>query len=416
MPRTAGKNVVLGMLLCLCATIAASTSQSTPPRTLIFNGQFEAIQISSFCHFVYKRFYFIERLKRSVGLLKEAFVQQHILPSTLQQTLDELESLHILHHPQLATCLSEIKQKYNFKDLFILWEALQAYSAITDPNIMEEFAKLVLYIYKSFLIELLAKTPETFYVTRILNNQALIANSSLGKLLDLIDIAAQQYRNSIHPDPFSLSLPEPILTTKDDDPPLTVITEHVVERFYCNNRLNKPMELLDKLEKKFFSILTKPHRGGLYTFSYPFQHQHMQICVNKIEETQSIKPLLRTWECVKEYKHIDNATFIKEFIIAAIYIYQQVAKLLFPQTSKPTFSETAIAAIYENVDTLPIFELLDAIDHLADLCAELYPVQLSSGKESWSEWLRRQWWMPPLIAGAIAYTIISNQTTVQNHS
>ena len=72
--------------------------------------------------------------------------------------------------------------------------------------------------------------------------------------------------------------------------------------------------------------------------------------------------------------------------------------------------------IYEAIDLLPIEEILNALDEVAE---ELYPLlelYEFDPYATWQEWLQKYIWLIPIFAGKLIYTIFSKLDFIQSNA
>jgi hypothetical protein len=122
----------------------------------------------------------------------------------------------------------------------------------------------------------------------------------------------------------------------------------------------------------------------------------------------SLKPLLFLLREVKQYRQLQDEPFIRELLLLILIIYKNIlAQAANDNTEAITKSAlTTIVEISSTIDQLPIAELLNTIDMLVEeLPAFLEKYEFNSTM-TWKKWLRRYWWVPPIIIGWFGLKIL----------
>lgn len=135
-----------------------------------------------------------------------------------------------------------------------------------------------------------------------------------------------------------------------------------------------------------------------------FTHHIIMRCYQDIKLAGSLDPLLNLWKHKNIIYLLENNTcFQKEFLVLT---YQTVSSFLLStvrvdESDRSRDIMSKLTNFYYALEELPLEEILNAIETLAEevpyLCEkyELYT------EITWEDWFRKYWWAPPLIFGTI---------------
>src|SRR5439155_1518616 len=71
--------------------------------------------------------------------------------------------------------------------------------------------------------------------------------------------------------------------------------------------------------------------------------------------------------------------------------------------------------LYEKIANLPIGELLNLLDEVTDHYENLSTnYEFSNQKMTWSSWLRKYWWVPPITAVSAIVLYVKNSKVINN--
>jgi len=130
-----------------------------------------------------------------------------------------------------------------------------------------------------------------------------------------------------------------------------------------------------------------------------FQDPHVKFCCQEIKNTHSWQPLTHLWGTIESNISQEKPQEIQEFIrfvILIVYSHMREVK------AESTLENMLI--LYEKIVALPIPELLNILEILiqeSDSISTEYELA-SSGAISWSAWIRKYWWAPPIAFFALA--------------
>ncbi len=190
-----------------------------------------------------------------------------------------------------------------------------------------------------------------------------------------------------------------------------VSLDDVAMRFYLLRRLAKSMTLLHKLDKKniFLSSCGDIKGDMIYdiTDRFAFTQKNVVLCIKEIRRTKNIQPLLKLWNDIKHYRFIKSIGLIKEFSILTFVIYKNLMTHYLPEhmSLREKSVTQSLIQVYEKLDSLPLEEILNAIDLVTEELPFLWEQYQLNSDMTWKEWLKKYWWVPPLVAVTLGIRI-----------
>jgi len=335
------KRFVIGMSLLTLGIAALDTSDWLIP----------SMSIKSITGLVNRRYYFIERLRKTINLLTRIKERTEQVNSLINKIVKR--NIPIFKHERIQYSMNEIIKTRSLKPLFMVWDDFTSYRSIEDELFVEEFTK------------------EIFIITKgIFNDQAIKSHElsafSPEEILDRID--------ELFPDTLRSDL---------TDVQSHIESEQIYQRFYVIQRLFPALTLMHTIHRsKEISIIQ---------YEEKFSDSYICYIIQKIAQQNSLEPLLMLWEDIQQYKHM-NERFIKEASLLFFYTYKHFAHQLIPH--RGSFDDVVL--LYESINSLPIEEILTAIDTIHDILSD----QVSEEDERpWGTLLKKHWWIHPVLVG-----------------
>lgn len=162
----------------------------------------------------------------------------------------------------------------------------------------------------------------------------------------------------------------------------------LLSNYYFVTRLKNAITLLHKVPKDIIQEL-------------PFEHltSSSNISINQsithIKNTKKLHSLFLCWHNITSYQVIIDEKFFTEFATLVCKLLCLVAETTIDKTKTSTLE--TIINISQKIDKLPLSEILHTIDMLTDeLPAFLEKYEFNSTM-SWKIWLKKYWWIPPVI-------------------
>lgn len=324
---------------------------------------------------IYHRYYLTKRLKSSILLLRSKRVQQLIAFEQLDPAL--------FRQPKMQKTVVAIMTDKSLDALFSVWDDFCMYQHLYSSLFENELIELIYYIC------------DLIQPYRTVRSQL-----SLEQKLYVIDQAVDEaYFNKRS----SGRMPE-----RDID---EVTTDLVAKRFFIIKRLQKSMNFLEYLQQKSQDIFMQkePYQRipledntGLLAELEHFSHDRVRECIEQMCERKNLDPLLRMCKEFKQYRFAQDDTFLQEMLMNIFLVYKSLLfKDLSAQTEQVVMTEmNQVLEIYENLESLPLDETLEAIDIVTD---KLIAIQALESKQS----VNLAWIVPGIACmgalGAFAY-------------
>ena len=201
-------------------------------------------------------------------------------------------------------------------------------------------------------------------------------------------------------------------------------TEAVTLRLYHAYRLKKSFSFLRQVKcnnKADFFEANEKECCCIFISNYNFKHPDIALCIKRMETHNNLVPLMSLADEFTKLKLLQNTTFQKEFMILIFTTYRNLIvnnALKYHSPLKKSTLET-IAFLYENLENLPLEQILDAIDMLAEELPPLLEKYEFNSDMKWKEWLKKYWWVPPIFLAVfglrIAYKCATSKGTLRNY-
>ena len=313
------------------------------------------IVVCKLCEMVHERSYFLKRLKKIINLF------EHLDKSPKINTNFSDFSPELFSHPRIKSLIVSLENSTDLKAFFNLWNELYDYKYINDELLIKEFTRFTLLITKKLC-------PECY--------------TKAGNSLDIM---------------FTL--------------PKVSYTETVTIRGYYAKRLKKPIEFLSHIrcnKDSLFESVNRDHECSCVFESHiRFKHGDINQCIELMSSTNSLSPLLQLAKDFSKYRLIQDEKFNREFLLLIFGVYKNLITYNAQHKKLPINKSTLtlIAHIYENVDSLPLEQILDAIDLLSEELPHLLEKYDIKEDTNWKEWLKKNWWVPPLALSSLGIKI-----------
>lgn len=374
--------------------------------------------ISNFCNLVYRRYYFIARMRRAITLLSKINSKTSNNFSDSSESIVDIEfpKPNIFSHAKIKHCINEFAITKNFNAVIELWEELLVYKEIDDSVIVEEFARLVFLIFKNFHLHTKKEPmPKKDCELEKLHNSLVML--PLAQLIEIIDIVAELHSQKKE----DLNMIENLLadalnnTGIYEDLDKTDLkstinyypeTEIVTNRFFFIQRLAQPINLLEKLKPNSALLYSKVTNAIASILNNHLEdlrltNDEIRLAAKKIMDSKTINPIFDAWENIKEYKHAENDDFLKQFIKLTFLIYKSLLRA--SKNEELIISEAEIVQNYNEFSQLSIVDMLEKIDSLAwEINDEIREIK-KSHKKIWKTIAYRFWWLPTIITAGCVY-------------
>lgn len=141
-------------------------------------------------------------------------------------------------------------------------------------------------------------------------------------------------------------------------------------------------------------------------------HELTHLCVQKMNIYKNIDALFDTWDVfLNLFKEINPHAFLKEFAILLFSLYKNFFIEMSVCAEINRVSLLDIVNLYDHIVALPLTELLDVLDECYEQFVDTMNQCNIQQTATWSEWIVANWWVPPVVTVALAYSVIHAQIT-----
>jgi hypothetical protein len=359
-----------------------------------------------FANYVYRRYYFIHRLERIMGLFQEINRSMQLNASSVSvhmnecphppfnpETIFNFQNSFPFKHNKIKESIHNMEHEHNLKPLFLVWDEFITYKSVEDQLFVEEFTKEIFVISRNILIC-------TGICARHLPSPRSTIGLAADQLLDVIDMYVDQFLEH-KPEYNSANLETSLDPIRMPDLHQSVHIDDVALRYYHIQRLGVVFWLLNQIRAKAipiqFSYSSTPD-GVLIDSKHQFKHEYIVSCIKVMEQTNSVEPLMGLMQGVQKYKYIDDELFAREYLTLLLVTLQHL-ELRSPEIRLPAKASSI-------TDDLPLERILDALDLIAQELPALLEKYEFHSEYTWKEWLKKYWWAPAMIAGTITFKIL----------
>lgn len=276
---------------------------------------------------IYQRFYFIKRLHHAVDAL-----QNNDLRGMCFEQLDPL----VFQNKVIQNAVFQMKKTGQINSLNELWHAFEGYQYLYDSLFAKEYISLICIIYM---------IQKSYYIS--------YKSVSIEYLLSYLDYCLDSHNNC-----FDHNTREKFI--KD-----VMVTDHVAKRYFIIKRLHKVVSFVNRCCYKEPSALSVAVSIQLINQDmYYFQHVRMKEVLKRMSDSYSLEPLLEVWQECLQYRYVSDDLFVKELIRGFLLFYKI---FLLQYSFKKVDGQIVpimnhIFGLYENIDKLPLEEILEILD------------------------------------------------------
>lgn len=335
---------------------------------------------------VYRRYYFIARLDRTIKLLAK-FSQDAkapLVPLRSRHVIDDLmhtPEMQQFNHELVKNSIASMYQLRSLKPLFMVWDTFKSYKSLKDDLFVEDFSKEIFIITRT--------------IAQHLHNEDSIKSLPMDLDIvcrcDAISRLTEYIENYMHGVETYLSLPE--RGTNVSDLALNIHTDEVAFRYYALRRLDEAVQLMQNMSPE---IQKKLQDAAIAAANRSEPHKALRQ-----------RTLAQLWDDCKQYKFIDDASFIHAFAVRVslmLHASQQPEEL---EVSAPArkVNYAQLMQIYQQINKMPIEEILNGIDFLVTNASAISNSYQQSGL-SFTQWIKEYWWAPPMMIATVIFQCV----------
>lgn len=371
------KKLALTYYIALCATVITMIGET-------HNNDTDLLPIQEQTFLVYRRYYFVARLDKTIQLLAKMYHEVSVMQEMLtnkQIMFDEIVpegAYQLFAHKQIRASVKEIAHTRSFKPLFMVWDSFKSYKSLHDDLLVEDFSKEIFIITRN--------TIDSLHKHNAFRAYHMKNPNTLGERLDALTDMTYILENIV-----LIGRSEEILFRNNDvgSVHLAVRTDEVAFRFYCIHRFRKALDYLLSLPES--NLATNLVCASL-------QNRCMSFQDNKSQKISPHKGLKHVWDDIVQYKHVENEEFVHHFAVYTLMLmYCNVPEL---HTFK-SLSHADLIAMQHRIEQLPLEEILQAIDLIVKQVQTAVGHYHKSGL-TLTQWIKQYWWAPTAICATVA--------------
>jgi len=343
------KNNVYIVFFFLSATINVQQSA----------GAVNSSTIDRSTHLVFRRYYFISRLEKTISLLQEIIHNTHKSAAHRMLNCSEMPSFT---HRLVAESAYRIQQSKSLKPILVVWDDFSSYKSLEaeivigkDDLFVKEFSQQLFIIAKNILREV---KPVIYKKMPPCSHE--LADGSPEYVIDSLDYVIDLIQQE---DPF---LPMPHTKTNADIK-MHASADEINLRFYLIYRLSPALNIVNNMHQI---------------------HELSHKSKSDIAQIQS------TWTQVKQYRKIGDLEYMRNFCMLLFKVLKGAMQNSYSQSNTSPMEQIGIE------------DILYSIDIISD---ELHAVSEEYNQEkdmSFREWITKKWWIPIGTACTISLKII----------
>ena len=357
------------IVLC-CAILCALINGETP------HDDYDRLPIQEHTFLVYRRYYFVARLDKTIKLLAKMYQEVSAMQGMLagkQVFFDEIvpqETYRLFTHKQIRRSVKEILHTRSLKPLFMVWDSFKSYKSLHDDLLVEDFSKEIFIITRN-TIDSLHKHDN---LHRYKDRQLLTLEERLDALAEMTHVLE---------DLISGTPTEYVRSHDVGNIHLAVQTDEVAFRFYCIRRLRNALSYL----------LALPESDQSAHLVYASARHRFRFLQNKNYKHLPLRQSLQhSWDDVMQYKYIEDDHFMHDFAVYTLMLlYCQAPERIFK-----SLTHADLIAMQHRIEQLPLEDILKAIDLVVKQVHNVVNHYQKSGL-TLSGWLKKYWWAPSMI-------------------
>lgn len=366
---------LIALLIILHAPVSASEDES-------------ALAISDQTFLVYRRYYFIARLDKTIKLLAKFSQDAKALPVPLRNRYMIDDLMHTLemqqfNHALVKDSVTSMYQARSLKPLFMVWDAFKSYKSLKDDLFVEDFSKEIFIITRTIAQHLHDEDSIKSMPTDL---NVVCRCDAISRLTEYIE----HYMQGVE-----MRLPLQLAERKNDvsDLALNIHTDEVAFRYYALRRLHDAVQFMTSISPETQKAL----------------HEAANAAANRNESHKAVRQrtFAQLWDDCQQYKFIDDGAFLHAFAVRLslmLHAHQQnAAPELSTATRKLNYAQ--LMQIYQQINKMPIEEILNGIDFLITNASAISNDYQKSGL-SFTQWVKEYWWAPPVMIATVMFQCV----------
>jgi hypothetical protein len=345
-----------------------------------------ALPINDQTFLVYRRYYFIARLDRTIKLLAKFSQEAKAVASPLRtrHVIDELmhtPEMHQFNHVLIKDSVASMNQLRSLKPLFMVWDAFKSYKSLKDDLFVEDFSKEIFIITRTIAQHL---HDEESIKSIPMDLNIVCRCDAISRLTEYIELCMQGTL---------MRLPLPERASDVSDLALNIHTDEVAFRYYALRRLHEAAQLMLSADPELQKSL----------------HEAATAATNRSEQHKALRQrtFKQLWDDCQQYKFIDDSTFLHAFAVRLSLMLHAYHQQETPESAAPIrkLNYAQLMQIYQQINKMPIEEILTGIDFLVTNASAISNSYQKSGL-SFTQWIKEYWWAPPMMIATVIFQCV----------
>jgi len=347
----------------------------------------ESASINRTTHLIFRRFYFIARLEKTIALL--AKINQTATHAQLKRITESLDP-SLCEHTLTHYACRRINESKSITPLLAVWDEFASYKSLESEIVIgkeelfvKEFGQQVFNLTRSALAEIKGNNVFKNY------SSAQIKRLCPERLIDLIDIVV----SFIERTPFSIQESTKLLEINNH-----ATADDINLRFYYIQRLSNAIDTLMHFKAKHPEMFDLAIQKTARTLrrNATLKVAAVRSTLDYIIQQESAEPIFAQWQDFRQYKKIQDQDFASEFCTLLLSALKTIQNL------SDGNSSNNLQDILENATITDVINTIDIITGEIEHTLQDFQEENTSIKE----WIKKKWWVPLYTLATITLKVI----------
>ena len=353
----------------------------------IYQKETESIPIHRTTHLVFRRYYFIARLEKTIKLLEKingiANKQELRMITNIQPSIPFL-------HDTIHMATRRMRTINSLRPIFSVWEDFSSYKSLEseividqDGLFVKEFTQQLFFITKNILTTL-------YHEQNILKkyNALDIQMLTPEQIVDILDNAVD-------------SIEKPYSSVQKDkqvnDIKVHATSDEINLRFYHICRLESAIQMLEQIKKEEPELFNRAIKKSkqIKTDLQPSHIDDPNAQVQDHDEIHTSDDILEEWQNFRQYRRIGEHSSAKDFFVLAFTVFKEIHQ------AKNLNQSFTLDEVISKTDPE---DILYAIDVISDEIQAAVHVYQKDG-DTFCAWIQKKWWIPLVVLSTIGLKI-----------
>jgi hypothetical protein len=321
---------------------------------VITTAQLKSTIINEKTDLVCRRWYYVERLKKSVKSLITLCVEhkKYILPLELPIDIRVTD-------PMVQRCMIAIIEQKNIKPLVVLWQEIASYKYLYAVDLPGDFALLLCIILQHVCLVLHDHGLYNNICEHVQVSYEHLVEQDITDILSLVSRLTAYLHGATYSCVMSGRLSASLDTFHN------IGAKDISLRFCLATRLKKTFTWLMLYKGKeidiFKNIIQEDAMGVTVDHHIMLRHPRLIMCCKEMAQTKSVVPFIALWKQFRHFEEIRDVQFLKDFLklVLATCHYFFLANSI----KKPGIA-LASESWPEHVDDYSVLQMLQMLDEI----------------------------------------------------